>query len=141
MWIRLVLIILRYRLLRSKLLLSSRQPQSKKKDYALLLNFVGQARLQFAGLHSLFLAFWCIVIEIDGAMRRFAFLGSDVSISWIYLLLQMLFWQLMYLQDLDIRFCRCSFFRPTYLHLALFMTCRCFSACLTCTIASTSCLF
>ena len=30
----------------------------------------------------------------------FAFLGSDVSTSWVYLLLQMLFWQLMYLQDL-----------------------------------------
>ena len=33
------------------------------------------------------------------------------------------------------------FFRSMYLHLALFMTCRCFSACLSCTIASTSCLF
>ena len=91
------------------MLFISRQPQSQKKDYALLLSFVGQARLQFAGLHSLFLAFWCIVIEIDGAMRRFAFLESDVSISCVYLLSQMLFWQLMYLQDLDIRFCRCAF--------------------------------
>ena len=27
----------------------------ERKDYALLLSFVGQARLQFAGLHSLFL--------------------------------------------------------------------------------------
>ena len=27
----------------------------QEKDYALLLSFVGQARLQFAGLHSLFL--------------------------------------------------------------------------------------
>ena len=33
------------------------------------------------------------------------------------------------------------FFRPMYLHLSLFMTCRCFSACLSCTITSTSCLF
>lgn len=88
----------------------------------------------------------------------FTFLGSDVSISWDYLLSQMLFWQLMYLQDLDIRFCRYSFltdvstlpwysllqilfFRPMYLQLALFMSCRCFSACLACTIASASCLF
>ena len=39
----------------------------------------------------------------------FTFLGSDVSISWGYLLSQMLFWQLMYLQALDIRYCRCSF--------------------------------
>ena len=36
---------------------------------------------------------------------------------------------------------RMLFFRPMYLHLSLFMTCRCFSACLSCTIASTSCLF
>ncbi len=34
---------------------------------------------------------------------------SDVSISWGYLLVQMPLWQLMYLQDLDIRYCRCSF--------------------------------
>lgn len=53
-------------------------PQARK-DYALLLSFVGQARLQFAGLHSLFLALWCIVIEIGGAMR------------------DLLFWCLMYL--------------------------------------------
>ena len=32
-------------------------------------------------------------------------------------------------------------FRPMYLHHSFFMTCRCFSACLSCTIASTSCLF
>ena len=109
MWIRLILIILRYRLLKSKLLFSSRQPQSQKKDYALLLSFVGQARLQFAGLHSLFLAFWCIVIEIDGAMRRFAFLESDVSISCGYLLVQMPLWQPLYLHWLNICCCRCSF--------------------------------
>ena len=42
-------------------------------------------------------------------MRRFTFLVSDVSISWGYLLVQMPLWQLMYLQDLDIRYCRCSF--------------------------------
>ena len=39
----------------------------------------------------------------------FAFLGSDVSISWVYLLSQMFFWQLMYLHCLDIHCCRCSF--------------------------------
>ena len=39
----------------------------------------------------------------------FTFLVSDVSISWGYLLVQMPLWQLMYLQDLDIRYCRCSF--------------------------------
>ena len=39
----------------------------------------------------------------------FAFLESDVSISWVYLLSQMLFWQLMYLHCLDIHCCRCSF--------------------------------
>ena len=59
-----------------------------RKDYALLLSFVGQARLQFAGLHSLFLALWCIVIERCGTMRRFTFLVSDVSISWVHILLQ-----------------------------------------------------
>ena len=64
---------------------------TQEKDYALLLSFVGQARLQFTGFHSLFLALWCIVIEIGGAMRRFTFLGFDVSISWVYLLLQMFF--------------------------------------------------
>ena len=42
----------------------------QEKDYALLLSFVGQARLQFAGLHSLFLALWCTVIEIGGAMTK-----------------------------------------------------------------------
>ena len=52
---------------------------TQEKDYALLLSFVGQARLQFAGLHSLFLALWCTVIEIGGAMR------------------DLLFWNLMYL--------------------------------------------
>ena len=54
-------------------------------------SFVGQARLQFAGLHSLFLALWCIVIEIGGAMR------------------DLLFWYLMYLYSQFIRHCRCSF--------------------------------
>ena len=49
------------------------------------------------------------MIEIGGAMRKFLFLMSDVSISWVYSLVQILFWQLMYLQDLDIRFRRCSF--------------------------------
>ena len=42
-------------------------------------SFVGQARLQFAGLHSLFLALWCTVIEIGKVMK------------------DLLFWCLMYL--------------------------------------------
>ncbi|RGH37783.1 hypothetical protein DW901_13105 [Firmicutes bacterium AM41-5BH] len=45
----------------------------QEKDYAFLLSFVGQARLQFAGLHSLFLALWCTVIEIGGAMMDLLF--------------------------------------------------------------------
>ena len=90
------------------MLFDSIHPQ-QEKDYALLLSFAGQARLQFAGLHSLFLALWCIVIEIAGGIRIFTFLVSDVSISSIYSPLQMLFWQLMYLQYLDIHFRRCSF--------------------------------
>ena len=55
-----------------------------RKDYALLLSFVGQARLQFAGLHSLFLAFWRIVVERCRTMRRFTFLVSDVSTHLAY---------------------------------------------------------
>ena len=49
------------------------------------------------------------MIERCGTMRRFTFLVSDVSISWGYLLVQMSLWQLMYLQDLDIRCRRCFF--------------------------------
>ena len=103
-------------------------------------SFVRQARLQFAGLHSLFLAWGCIVIEIGGMMKDLlfwnwciyilglfavadAFLTTDVSALPWYSLLQMLF------------------FRPMYLQLALLWTCRCFSVCLACTIASASCLF
>ena len=63
----------------------------QEKDYALLLSFVGQARLQFAGLHSLFLALWCIVIEIGGMMK------------------DLLFWDLMYLHSGFI-YCRRCFF-------------------------------
>ena len=62
---------------RLRLLFSSRQPPRQGKDYAILLSFVGQARLQFAGLHSLFLAWRCTVIEICGTMRRFTFLGFE----------------------------------------------------------------
>ena len=62
-----------------------------RKDYALQLSFVGQARLQFAGLHSLFLALWCIVIEIDGMMK------------------DLLFWDLMYLHPGFICCRRCFF--------------------------------
>ena len=87
---------------------------------------------------GLFLDLWCTVIEIGGAMKDLLFwciyimwlfavadilLAVDVSALPWYPLLQMLFsW-------------------PTYLQLALLWTCRCFSACLTCTIASTSCFF
>ena len=39
----------------------------------------------------------------------FTFLESDVSISSVYSLPQMLFWQLMYLHCLDIHCCRCYF--------------------------------
>ena len=42
-------------------------------------------------------------------MSRFNFLVSDVSIFSVYSPLQMLFFRPMYLQNLDIRHCRCSF--------------------------------
>ena len=61
----------------------------QEKDYSLLLSFVGQAQLQFAGLHSLFLALWCTVIEIGGAM------------------MDLLFWNLMYLYHEVICLYRC----------------------------------
>ena len=103
-------------------------------------SFVGQARLQFAGLHSLFLALWCTVIEIGKVMK------------------DLLFWCLMYLYPgfICCRRCFCgnrcictslifavadAFLRPMYPQLAFLRTCRYFSACLSCTIASTSCLF
>ena len=63
----------------------------QEKDYALLLSFAGHARLQFAGLHSLFLALWCIVIEIGGMMK------------------DLLFWDLMYLHPGFICCRRCFF--------------------------------
>ena len=50
----------------------------------------------------------------------FTFLGSDVSISWGYLLSQMLFWQLMYLHCLDIHCCRCSFWNQCICNLLFF---------------------
>ena len=54
-------------------------------------SFVGQARLQFAGLHSLFLALWCTVIEIGEAM------------------MDLLSWDLMYLYPGFICCRRCFF--------------------------------
>ena len=91
-------------------------------------------------------------------MREFTFLGSDVSIFWGYSLSQMLF--------LDRCICAALIFAiadvfvativsaipwyslsqmlslgPMYLQLAFLWTCRCFSTCLPCTIASTSFLF
>ena len=49
------------------------------------------------------------MIEIDRMPERFTFLAPHVSAHLAYLLLQMLFLRPMYLQDLDIRYCRCSF--------------------------------
>ena len=91
-------------------------------------------------------------------MREFTFLGSDVSIFWGYSLSQMLF--------LDRCICAALIFAiadvfvativsaipwyslsqmlslgPMYLQLTFLWTCRYFSTCLPCTIASTSCLF
>ena len=78
------------------------------KDYALLLSFVGQARLQFAGLHSLFLALWCIVIERGGAMKDF------FSGVWCIYILSLFayadaFVVIVVSARLDIRCCRCFF--------------------------------
>ena len=94
------------------------------------------------------IVFSCFVVYRDWNRwndEGFTFLGSDVSTSWVYLLSQMLFWQLMYLHCLDIRCCRCSFldqcicnllffeladaFQPAchvqlHLHLAFSMPCR-----------------
>ena len=77
----------------------------------------------------------------------FTFLGSDVSISWVYLLSQMPLWQPLYPHWLNIRYCRCFFwdrcirnllffkladtFQPTHhvqlhLHLAFSKTWGCF---------------
>ena len=67
------------------------------------------------------------MIEICGTMRRFTFLGFDVSISWVYLLSQMLFWQLMYLQNLDIHCCRCSFLDQCICNLLFFEPADAFS--------------
>ena len=75
----------------------------QEKDYALLLSFVGQARLQFAGLHSLFLALWCTVIEIDGAM------------------MDLLFWDLMYLYPGFICCLRCHYRQSLYLQGLIFI--------------------
>ena len=92
----------KWKLLFTYLILDSLQ---ERKDYALLLSFVGQARLQFAGLHSLFLALWCTVIEIGGAM------------------MDLLFWDLMYLYPEFICCRRCSLSKFCIL-LALSITCR-----------------
>ena len=57
----------------------------------------------------------------------FTFLGSAVSISWVYLLSQMLFWQLMYLHCLDIHCCRCSFLDQCICNLLFFEPADAFS--------------
>ena len=46
----------------------------------------------------------------SGLPDEFTFLVSDVSISWVYLLVQMSLWQPLYLQWFNVRCCRCSFF-------------------------------
>ena len=45
----------------------------------------------------------------SGKPDEFTFLVSDVSISWVYLLVQMPLWQPLYLHWLNVRCCRCSF--------------------------------
>ena len=45
----------------------------------------------------------------SGLPDEFTFLVSDVSISWVYLLVQMPLWQPLYLHWLNVRCCRCSF--------------------------------
>ena len=45
----------------------------------------------------------------SGLPEEFTFLVSDVSISWVYLLVQMPLWQPLYLHWLNVRCCRCSF--------------------------------
>ena len=89
----------KWKLIFTYLILDSLQ---ERKDYALLLSFVGQARLQFAGLHSLFLALWCTVVEIGGAIR------------------DLLFWCLMYLYPRFIRCRRCSFLDRCICNLLFF---------------------
>ena len=53
-------------------------------------------------------------------MSRFIFLVSDVSIFSVYSLLQMLFFRPMYLQDLNIFCCRCSFLNQCICNLLFF---------------------
>ena len=65
---------------------------------------------------------WCICTALIFIVADAIFETNVSALPW-YSLLQMLF------------------LRPRYLQLALLWTCRCFSACLSCTIASTSCLF
>ena len=65
---------------------------------------------------------WCICKTLIFSVADTLF-GINVSTRLWYSLLQMLFWESMYLQ------------------LTFLRTCRYFSACLSCTIASTSCLF
>ena len=65
---------------------------------------------------------WCICAGLIFAVAN-TLLAADVSARPWYSFLQILF------------------FRPMYLQLAFLWTCRCFSSCLSCTIASTSCFF
>ena len=53
-------------------------------------------------------------------MERWRIYFSDVSTSCDYLLLQIFFWQLMYLHYLDILCCRCSFLAQCICNLLFF---------------------
>ena len=62
---------------------------------------------------------WCICTSLIFAIAD-TLLASDVSaLSW-YSLSQILFWHLMYLQDLDIYCCRCSFWDQHICNLLFF---------------------
>ena len=69
------------------LLFSSRQPPSKKKTMHSCSASSGKPDSNSLDC-IVFFALWYIVIEIGGGMRRFTFLVSDVSMSWVYLLSQ-----------------------------------------------------
>ena len=60
------------------------------------------------------------MIEIDRMPERFTFLAPHVSAHLAYSLLQILFWQLMHLQDLDIHCCRCFFWDRCICNLLFF---------------------
>ena len=94
----------------------STPPTLNNKRLALLLSFVGQARLQFARLHSRLLFLWCVVVStmLGYLLLRMlccgictteifaiadTFLDAVVSVWLRYSILQMLFWMLRHLHD------------------------------------------